>query len=175
MIKKLSRKEIYRDKWLTFYQDQVSYPDNSVHTYAWAKRTNGVMIAVITPDQEILLNKEFRYVINKYSWEIPGGGIESGESLEEAAGRELLEETGLHINHFQKLGEFYPLNSFNTEIVTLLTAKVPKSEISKANLEASEDVIEQRFIPISEARDLIKSGQIIDAVTALAIHLVSTH
>ena len=56
---------------------------------------------------EVGLIKVFRPPINRISWELPGGGVEIGESIEAAAVRELEEETNLSMNHIEKIGLFY--------------------------------------------------------------------
>jgi 8-oxo-dGTP pyrophosphatase MutT (NUDIX family) len=172
MFKLLKRNTIYKDKWLTFYQDEIELPDGSHSTYAWVDRQDGVRIAVVTPDRKILLNKEYRYVIDAYSWELPGGGIDEGEALEDAAKRELFEETGIRVDNVEKLGEFYALHSFNNEKTTLFMAEVEQSEVNKSGIESSEHFDDQRFFTFKEVEDMIDNGLINAENTANAAQIV---
>lgn len=58
---------------------------------------NAVEIVPIFKDGCILVCKEFRYAINDYCLEFPAGLIDAGETAEEAATRELKEETGIDV------------------------------------------------------------------------------
>ncbi|MDA1079552.1 MAG: NUDIX hydrolase, partial [bacterium] len=97
MFKKLSSKSLHKDHWLEFFLDDIAFPDGSTGTYAWARRMNVVAFVIATKDRKILLQKEYRYVVSEYSWEIQGGGIDKGETAKQAAVREIFEETGLTI------------------------------------------------------------------------------
>ena len=173
MFKKLNSKQIYQDKWLEFFQDEIEFPDGSKGTYAWAKRKNGVGIVVTTNFKEILLHREYRYVIDAYSWEVQGGGIDKGEEPIESAIRELKEESGIsvHRESVKFLGEFYPLHSFNTEKVTLFMVTVNKSDIQDTNTEVSESIDQHKFVSFDEALRMIDTGEINDAMTANAIQI----
>ncbi len=172
MIKKIKQKLIYKDAWLSFYQDKILLPDGTSGTYAWVKRKNGVGIVVITADNKILLNKEYRYVIKDYSWDIPGGGIDAGETPKQAAKRELHEETGLKVKSLEQMGEFYLLESFNTEMMTLFLTRIGKmKDLTSAKSESSEEMLEQKFVSFKEALEMIDNGQIHDAITANAIQM----
>ncbi len=172
MFKRLKQTKIYQDQWLTFYQDEIQLPDGSTSTYAYADRKDGVNVVAVTPDNKILLNKEYRYVIDGYSWEIPGGGIDEGETPEEAAVRELEEETGVKISEVEKLGEFYPLHSFNQEKVTLFLARIEETALTSIGTENSEHVADQKFVTFPEVLAMIDNGEINDTMTAHAIQMV---
>jgi ADP-ribose pyrophosphatase len=174
MFKKLKQTEIYSDPWLKFYQDNIEFPDGSKGTYAWAQRKNGVGIAVVTADQKMLLHKEYRYVIKDYSWEMPGGGIDENELPEVAAARELKEETGISVepSRLTFIARFFPLNSFNTEEVTLFLVEVDSDEVTTRGTEVSEHLVEQKFVTFDEALKMIDDGTINDAMTANAIQMV---
>ena len=55
---------------------------------------NTVAIVALTKDQKVILVRQFRPGPQEILLEIPGGGIDGKETLEEAGARELLEETG---------------------------------------------------------------------------------
>lgn len=172
MLKKLSQKEIYKDAWLSFYQDETLLPDGTHGTYAWANRRDGVGIVVVTTDNKILLNKEYRYVLDDYFWEIPGGGIDPGEDPKQAAIRELFEETGIRADGLENLGEFYPLNSFITEKIIYFYTIIEPTRATTAQSETSEDIIEQKYVTFEDALSMIDRGEIRDALTANVIQMI---
>ncbi len=172
MYKKLKHKKIYQDKYLSVHQDEVEFSNGAKGTHAWINRIDGVGIVPITPDKKILLIKQHRYVIGEYSWEIPGGGIDKDETPQNAARRELHEETGIKAEKFENLGVFYPLNSLNTEKVTNFYCIIEDVSPTNIKSESSEDIAEYRFISFSKALEMIDSGEINDAMTANAIQMV---
>jgi mutator protein MutT len=171
MFKRRSQKSIYRDAWLELFQDEIEFPDGSVGTYAWVNRKNGVGVVVVTPNKKILLHREYRYVINDYSWEVQGGGIDAGETPEQAAVREIREEAGIVISEgqLQKLGIIYPLHSFNTESVTLFMVLIEETVATSEGSEVGEVVEKPQFFSFEEVLAMVDSGKINDAVTS---HLV---
>jgi ADP-ribose pyrophosphatase len=173
MFKTLRQHPIYQDAWLEFFQDEIEFPDGSHGTYAWAKRKNGVGIVVVTTDKKILLHREYRYVIKDYSLEIQGGGIDEGETPLQAAVRELKEESGIEVQpeSVQSLGAFYPLNSFNTELVTLFMVEVDKAEVSEKLREQSEAIDNLTFFTFDEVLAMIDDGRINDASTANVLQM----
>lgn len=173
MLRKIKEKLIYKDNWLEFYQDKVQFTDESEGTYAYAKRRDGVGVTVVSENGKILLHKEHRYVIDDFSWEIQGGGIDEGESVVEAAARELREEAGLAVNpkSLRALGSFYPLNSFNTEKVSLFMIVVEDEKINENSIEKGEHLEAHQFFTFEEIYRMIESGQINDALTANAVQL----
>lgn len=171
-MKRTKRKEIYQDEWLAFYQDETVLPNGTTGTYAWADRKDGVGVVVVTTDNRIMLNHEYRYVIDKYCWEIPGGGIDKGENPIEAAKRELYEETGIQSDKFEQVGAFYPLNSFNTELVTVFYTVIDPVPLTDKKSESSEEFGKQKYVTFKEALEMIDKGAIEDALSANAIQIV---
>jgi 8-oxo-dGTP pyrophosphatase MutT (NUDIX family) len=171
-MKKIKQNLIYSDQWLKFYQDEVEFPDGKSGTYAWADRKDGVVIGVVGPNRKILLNKEFRYVVNEYSWEVPGGGIDEGESFSQAATRELQEETGLVVEDVEPLSVFYPLSSLNTEKVWVFIARTQDTQLTDKNSEIGEDITQQAWVDFDEALRMIDEGEITDVLTAAVVQMV---
>ena len=101
--------KIYEGKFLTYYIADYINNENEIKKYELVSRNkalsldnfgeikkNGVAIIAIDGDK-VLLEKEFRLACNKWIYSFPAGLIDEGETLEEAAKRELFEETGLEL------------------------------------------------------------------------------
>jgi ADP-ribose pyrophosphatase len=76
--------------------------------YYVLKLLDYVSILAITNDGQILLVEQYRPVVEGNTLELPSGHVEEGESPEEAAHRELLEETGYKANEVKLLGTLIP-------------------------------------------------------------------
>jgi 8-oxo-dGTP pyrophosphatase MutT (NUDIX family) len=61
-------------------------------------------IVALTEDQRVLVVRQYRPALEQYTLELPSGLIDPGETPAEAARRELLEETGYHVDEVESLG-----------------------------------------------------------------------
>ncbi len=105
---KVSSKEIHKNPWYRLMQDDVLMPSGQLGKYTYIDRATGVVIAALTPENEIYLVGQYRYPIQKMSWEIPMGSQETGDAdFLASAKRELLEELGLEANSWEEIGSFY--------------------------------------------------------------------
>ena len=75
--------------------DEVELPDGQRYEYT-RLRPAGIGVAVIGFDSigRVLLEQEYRHGVGEVIWQLPGGLVDEGETLQEAGLRELLEETG---------------------------------------------------------------------------------
>jgi 8-oxo-dGTP diphosphatase len=97
-----------------------------------------VDIIIEFPDREIVLVKR-RYDPFKGCWAIPGGHVELGETVERAAAREALEETGLEVRLERLLGVYSePGRDPRGHYVTLVYHAVPAGGKLKASSDAAE-------------------------------------
>lgn len=117
---------------------------------------------------KLIMVDEYRIAINKSLLQFPAGKIESWESPEAAAKREMLEETGYKVEKIDKIGFFYSSPQFSDEIFHLFYAKV--SENGLPNL-TSHEVISPSLISSSVINTMINKGQICDAKTITAYTL----
>lgn len=141
------------------------------------ERGNSVAVLVNNLDtQKIILIDQFRYPTykNGHGWltEIIAGMIDEGESPEESARKELLEEAGLTISAFEHIFDFYPSPGGSSEIVFLYYAEVSgKSAVySKTGglPNHGEDIVSLEFT-LEDALNKIRTGEIMDAKTIIAI------
>ncbi|MEO0514118.1 MAG: NUDIX hydrolase [Planctomycetota bacterium] len=69
------------------------------------------------PGAGVVLIRNERFAVNETLWELPAGTIEPGESPDDCAPRELIEETGYAAERVTKLAEFFPTPGFCTELL----------------------------------------------------------
>jgi ADP-ribose pyrophosphatase len=114
-------------------------------------------------DSRVLLTRQYRFLIDGSSWELPGGRVDDGETPETAAVRECIEETGVACRGLRKLIEYYPgLDNFNNRTTLFLSEDTE----TVANFEPTDaEVVEIRWFPLGEALEMVFSGRILDALT----------
>lgn len=128
---------------------------------------DAVMIVPVTIDKKFIIIKQYRPIIDDYIYEFPAGIVDEGESIEEAARRELYEETGLNIMEYKEiLKPCYTSVGMTDESVAVVEAIVSGNPTT-INAEESED-IEIIEIDIKEASNFIKD-KTVSIKTALII------
>lgn len=110
----------------------------------------------------VLLVKQYRYAAGRYTWELPAGHIDEGETTLHAAQRELGEETGYTANEWKLALHYYPSPGFMDETMSVYLARDIKK--GKANPEDDEDITAKLF-PIEAVVKKIMSGDVIDGKT----------
>lgn len=130
-------------------------------------KADAVMIIPITVDDEFVVLKQFRPVINDYIYEFPAGLVDDGETFEEAAKRELFEETGLELIESEVLlKSAYTSVGMSDETVAVVKAKV-QGQITTANVEDDEE-IEVIKIKREKIKNFVKNNNV-SIKTALAV------
>lgn len=105
----VSRECIPVSPWLDLIKKVVQYaPLGLAETYHCVTQNAYVGILARTPDAKIVLVRQYRPCVEDYTWEFPAGTLEECETPEQAARRELLEETGLLADELISLGNFHP-------------------------------------------------------------------
>lgn len=123
--------------------------------YDYLEIKGGVSILAIK-DDKIIVQQQYRYPIRSWQWELPGGFVDEGESYEEAAIRELKEETGYEAKSVQNLGAFYPSFGSTNEQIHLFAIEC--GELGESAREPGE-LLSVTLMPVDKFRKLIASGQ----------------
>lgn len=125
-----------------------------------------VAVLPLLDDRTVVLLQNVRPVVGETLWEIPAGTLEPGEPVEEAARRELAEETGYTARRWSRLGAFYPSPGILTERTHVWLAE----ELSPGsqNLEADEQIT-AHAVPLEQALGWVRDGTIRDAKTIVAL------
>ena len=125
-----------------------------------------VNIIPVTPDNQVILIRQYRHGIQEVTLEIPGGLIEAGDSPKKAAERELREETGYEAGEMIPLGNVHANPAFlNNRCYTFFARDV--SLVGMQNQDENED-IEIILKPLDEVPDLIEKGEITHSLILVA-------
>jgi ADP-ribose pyrophosphatase len=165
----LSSTEVYRGPVFWVTSDRVVEP-GEIEVRRDIVRHPGsvVVLAVDDTGKEplVLLEVQFRYTVGKKIWELPAGRIDPGETELAGAKRELLEETGFTAKSWKRILKFYASPGFLAETMAVFLARGLKAGIAQPE---ADEVIDVRFVPLSKALKMVKSGQIGDAKTICGI------
>jgi ADP-ribose pyrophosphatase len=139
---------IGRDKYWLWINDACRFPSGHEGIYGrllWVKTltgTPGVAVMPILPDGRIALNCNFRHATRSWEIELPRGGLNPGETIEAAAKREALEETGMVVDSLQLLGSIPPDSGVITAVVPIFVAKViHRQGAQQEETEAIEEIL----------------------------------
>jgi 8-oxo-dGTP pyrophosphatase MutT (NUDIX family) len=163
-----TRRIAYENPWITIWHDEVDRPDGSPGIYGTVHFANvAVGVVVLDDDDRVLLVGQHRYPLDRYSWEIPEGGVPSSETPEAGARRELLEETGVTADEWRELVRFHLSNSVTDESGVVFAARAVSH--GTATPDPTEDLA-IRWVAFDDALAMIERGDITDAITILGLH-----
>ena len=164
--RKTSSREVYENAWIRVREDEVIRPDGEPGIYGVVHFKNVAVGVLAVEGDELYLVGQYRYTLDRYSWEIPEGGCPEGEDPLDAARRELEEETGLRARRWEKMGEAHLSNSATDEYaVWYLATELSRGEQRPEGTER----IEVRRVKTQEALRMALSGEITDALSLLAV------
>lgn len=134
-------------------------PDGPEHVFHVKDEGVAVCILAVSDEGNFILAEQFRPGPERVLRELPGGGVEDGESLEEAAKRELLEETG-YAGEMHYIGKHYRCAYSNGETCIFLATNCKK--VGDQALDSAERV---RIVEISVDEFLrqLRKGELTDA------------
>ena len=158
--KTVSSQLIFNGRAVKLRIDTVQTASGRKTTREIVEHADCVAIIAVDAEDKVLLVKQFRKPVEKELLEIPAGGIDPGESPEDAVRREMQEESGYLPQKLERLGGFYSAPGYCTEYLSLYLA----SDLTPSRLFAEDtEGIEVVWVPLNQVPELIASGRIEDA------------
>jgi ADP-ribose pyrophosphatase len=157
---------IYEGRIVRFRVDTVSLPDGSTATREIIATPGAVVIVPLTDDGQVRMVRQYRSAVGEFLLELPAGTLEPNETPEEAAPRELAEETGDRAARWQRLTGFFTVPGICDEYLHLFLAT--DLTPGQANREFDE-FLEVVTLPLDEALRIARRGEIRDAKTIIGL------
>jgi len=156
---------IAEDYYWLWLNDPVKFPNNKYGVYGrflWkSSLTGGAGVAVmpVLPNRNIVLIRTYRHATRSWEYELPRGSRELNETIEDAAKREVKEETGMIIEKLTILGEMAVDSGIANTVLPICMANV----IAEQNTEhdASEAIDRIDNFSVAELHQGFKNGYLV--------------
>jgi ADP-ribose diphosphatase len=170
----VSSRRLYEGRVLNLDIDQVRFPNGTIGELELIRHSGAAAVVPFLDEPNdqgarVLLLRQFRYAADSFLYEIPAGRLNPGETPDECARRELLEEAGCTAGSLVSIGGFFTTPGFIDEYIhafmaTGLTRGVASPE--------SDEFIQHESHTLQEILRMIDRGQIVDAKTIIALLMV---
>ena len=164
--KTIAKSTIYNGQIIDLEVHDIALPNGQTSKRELVKHNGAVAVCAITPNNKLVLVKQFRKPIEDALLEIPAGKLELNEDRKIAAHRELEEETGYIAEDLHLITEMYGCPGFANEKISIYFAD--NLQTGEMNLDEDE-FVELHELSIEEAATKLKNGEITDAKTIIAI------
>lgn len=163
-MKLISSTEISRTPIFTVSVDRAIDPDGFEIKRAIVRHGGSAVMMPVDRRGRILLVKQYRLPVRQYLWELPAGRVDAGETVLQAARRELAEETGFRAKKWARIAEFFPSPGFLAERMTIFLAT---DLVAGRSTPMEDERIETRWFSARELGEWIRAGKIKDAKTMI--------
>ncbi len=166
-----SSREVYRNAWMSVREDDVVLPDGQPGVYGVVDKPDFALVVPREDDGSLWLVEQYRYPVQRRSWEFPQGSWPAGASgtPAELAAAELREETGLRAASKEHLAHLHEAPGFCSQgfDVWLATGLLP----GPPEREATEQGMRVRRVTDEEFRAMVRTGALVDAGSVAAYAL----
>ena len=168
---RLSHERVYDGKVFDVDRDRVRMPNGREVTADVVRHSRSVVLLPVPEPGHIILIKQYRYAVNRWLWELPAGSVDKGEEPEAAARRECHEEIGQVPDTIVRLAALFPTPGYCDEEMLFFRLSGLSETAEKAAVDEDED-IEPKVFTVSDARDMVRRGEIVDMKTVVGLTLI---
>ena len=167
-----SRRATRISPWVEIIEREVQFaPDTASELYHAVGQQDYIAIVARTPDGTIPIVRQYRPALENFTWELPAGTVDEGETPVDGCRRELLEETGFPARKVHALGSYSPCTArLSNRVHSFFVETGPRAEQA-----ATEAGIELKLATPHELAALILGGEFVLQLHIGALLLAGMH
>ncbi|MCR4588580.1 MAG: NUDIX hydrolase [Lachnospiraceae bacterium] len=164
---RLDRKLIHKGHIVDYYQDTVQVPNGETEEWDFVAHKGAAASVPVLPDGRILMVKQYRNALDRFTLEIPAGGLNApGEPTLIAAARELEEETGYRPGNMELLLTVQTTVAFTNERIDIYLATDLEKTVQHLD---HDEFLKVEAYSLEELMGMIESGTLEDSKTVSAL------
>jgi ADP-ribose pyrophosphatase len=159
---------VYQNPFVVVHEDRLETPQRIPMSSLRIVTPSFACVVAVTKERKIVFVREYRPALDAYLLELPGGRLEPREKPEDAARRELEEETGYRVSDLRPLGWYYPSPARLTSRGILFLAQNLTRGTRRPDSTEDMETVE---IPLARAYQQLRRGEIHDAAALIGLSL----
>ncbi len=153
-------------------RDQVRLPSGNQSQREFIMHPGAVLVIPLLDNGNLLLERQFRYPLNRVFIELPAGKIDPDEEILVTGQRELLEETGYTAQEWVYLGLQHPCIGYSDEVIYMFIAR---GLLAGEAMQDEDEQLELFEASLDACLEMVATQQITDAKTILALMYLEKH
>jgi ADP-ribose pyrophosphatase len=162
----ISSEIIVQGGMLLAKRDQVRLPSGGMSQREYVIHPGAVVIVALLDNGNLVLERQFRYPLNRVFTELPAGKIDHGEDPLVTGQRELLEETGYSAGEWVYLALQHPCIGYSNEVIHIYLAKNLRSGEHNRDEDEALQIFEAS---LEDCLAMVQQGEITDGKTIVAL------
>jgi ADP-ribose pyrophosphatase len=167
-----SSEYLFESKWFRLRQDRLTLPSGEDVEYTLVEHAGYVVIVPMLSDGRVVMERIYRHTLQETVLECPSGGLDA-DAPEEAARRELLEETGYVAGKLEPLGRYYGSSGISDEAFWVFLA-TELHDTGSVDREPTEQM-ELELVPLDKLAGMAETGAVTCGPSALSLMLAARH
>jgi len=163
---RIEQVDAWRGAFLDVRRDRVAMPDGSEAEREYIVHPGAVMVVALLGDDRVVVERQWRYPMERAMLEFPAGKLEPGEPVLECAVRELAEETGYRAREWARAGVLHNAISYSTEGIEVWFARGLEAGERKLDVGEFLDVFD---LSVDEVDEAARRGELTDAKTLVGL------
>ncbi len=166
----IGSREVFAGRLISVQVDEVELADGSRTTREVVSHPGAVAVVPMLDEKRVVMIRQYRHAAGRVVWELPAGTLGEGESAEECARRELVEEVGYEAGELRRLFSTYLSPGYSSELIHLFVARGLRATSPRRE---RDERIEAAPLAVEEAVAMIERGEVQNAAAICGLLAVT--